>query len=252
MENSLSVARKDTVKAQSELAGANSHLSALKRELSELKTSNALAEERRKNELKSEAKGENSQTVKGRALGLTGTEPGTHEEELTRTREELACANARITANDQQLAVTRKKLRLAQKNAAAAHSMTAKIRSRWQLLNTRHKLTRLKSKAEYAALREEHETLKVTTRQLIDIVEGLEAAAEKNEDLHSAANCTYHAKYKKVKAENKALNLRLSETNLKTFSTTKVGSGGLKRKTEEETGSGLHGDRRKRRVKFSA
>ncbi|KAJ7723926.1 hypothetical protein B0H16DRAFT_1786699 [Mycena metata] len=263
MENALSVARQDTVKAETELASANSRLAALKQELSELvcyfichehaspspknpqKTSEALGEDRRKNvQLKSEGKPEEKERVQCAHA----------EEELAHTREELAQANAKLNAHDQQLAMMQKKLRMSQKDTAAANSTSAKIRSRCQVLNTHHKLAKQKSKAEYAALQQEHEALKVTTRELIEIVEAHEAAAEKNKDAHSAANCTYHAKYKKVKAENKELCLRLSESNSKMVSTIQGGSGSLKRKTEEDENgeSGLHDDGRRRRVRFSA
>ncbi|KAJ7168927.1 hypothetical protein C8R46DRAFT_1092876 [Mycena filopes] len=198
LADAVCLARKDALEAQTERDAADSRLATVTKELSDLKTSAAAEKEQARKD---------ADAAKLQAQeDLRSAQQDEQKRLSDRTNVLLAQSSTRLTARDQQLVVARKKLGL-------ARSMTAKVRAQYQLLSGHHKSTKERLKAALVAERGEHEELKVTTRELIDLVEVLEAAVHKNWHSHSAENCKYQAKYLTVKAEKKDLKRRLSEAS---------------------------------------
>ncbi|KAF7337322.1 hypothetical protein MSAN_02257500 [Mycena sanguinolenta] len=106
------------------------------------------------------------------------------EHECSELNMKIAELRTMLDIRERELAVSRKRKRLAQEEASNAKSAAAKLHT-------------------------EHEDLKVTCRQLISLVEALEAAGKPVQDVDA---CTrLHAKYTKMKEKHRKLQARLQE-----------------------------------------
>ncbi|KAJ7681072.1 hypothetical protein DFH06DRAFT_1315803 [Mycena polygramma] len=158
--------------------------------------------------------------------------------------QQLARAYTQVAQRDMELRTMRKELRVVKHAALSARSTTDLIRARYKMARRNHKATRQKLRGEQDA----HEELKFTCRQLIDLVEGLEAAAaaDKLEKQHSHADftCKYKARYKKTKAKNCELRMKLVEVD-------EAKENGNAVDSKKRKASGQMEQQKKRRVRFS-
>ncbi|KAJ6553309.1 hypothetical protein B0H19DRAFT_1156163 [Mycena capillaripes] len=160
--------------------------------------------------------------------------------------EQRAHFYTRLAVRDRDLNTTHKQLRLLRHAASAARSSAAIFRARLKTANRNHKTATGKLKLEQAA----HEELKFTCRQLIEIVEALEAAACINKietrHWHATSECKYQKKYEKAKDKNQELKTKLVKLSAEQGSTG-AGKRSKKRKAEGE----LVQPDNKRRVRHS-
>ncbi|KAJ7351166.1 hypothetical protein DFH08DRAFT_96747 [Mycena albidolilacea] len=176
MKENLHAARQDTLKARSELAELKSRSDNYERMADDNTTQ----------------------------LGLNHTLKE-KDEELEAVLKEMVQAHAQMAVRDEELERTRKQLRFAVRTAAGARSIAAISRARQKTARMNCKATKEELKREQAA----HEELKLTWRQLIDIIEASEEApkADKTKSPHShdETGCKYKTKYKMLKAETRGL-----------------------------------------------
>ncbi|KAJ6476474.1 hypothetical protein C8R47DRAFT_1141540 [Mycena vitilis] len=175
--------------------------------------------------------------------------------------QQLARAYTQVAQRNMELRTTRKELRVMKHAAMGARSTTELIRARSKMARRNHKATRQKLRGEQDA----HEELKFTCRQLIDLVEGLEAAAEaetvnwhrkldvanlqpqlEKQQSHVDSTCKYKARYKKTKALNRELRMKLVEVDEAKENENENGVASKKRKA-----SGEIEQQKKRRARFS-
>ncbi|KAJ7681068.1 hypothetical protein DFH06DRAFT_1164950 [Mycena polygramma] len=156
--------------------------------------------------------------------------------------QQLARAYTQVAQRDMELRTTRKELRVVKHAALSARSTTDLIRARYKMARRNHKAMRQKLRSEHAA----HEELKFTCRQLIDLVEGLEAAAaaDKEQRQSHADTCKFKAKYKKTKAQNRELRTKLVEVD-------EAKENGNAVDSKKRKASGEMEQQKKRRVRFS-
>ncbi|KAF7332829.1 hypothetical protein MVEN_02387700 [Mycena venus] len=146
--------------------------------------------------------------------------------ELELVCEELAQVHNQMVVRDEELNKTRKKLRLALRNASNARSIAV-------VTYARHKMARRDRKVAKRGAQNQ------TCRELIGIVETLEAAAatamKMDGHSHVDGDCKYQKKYIRLKVRNSELEMSLAEMN-------KVDADNLrsrkrKRKARDENGN---------------
>ncbi|KAJ7693248.1 hypothetical protein B0H14DRAFT_3045594 [Mycena olivaceomarginata] len=178
----LHAARQDTLKARSELVELKSHSDNCERTADDDTTQ----------------------------LGLNHTLKE-KDGELEAVLKEMVQAHAQMAVRDEELERTRKQLRFAVRTAAGARSTAAISRARQKTARMNCKATKEELKNEQAA----HEELKLTCRQLIDILEAPEEAvkADKTKSPHSRdkTGCKYKTKYKMLKAKTRGLQTKSSD-----------------------------------------
>ncbi|KAJ7788965.1 hypothetical protein B0H14DRAFT_2946494 [Mycena olivaceomarginata] len=162
--------------------------------------------------------------------------PGlTHDQVL----KEMVQAHAQMAVRDEELERTRKQLRSVVRTAAGARSIAAISRARQKTSRMNCRATKEEPKKEQVA----HEELKLTCRQLIDIIEAPEEAAKadktKSPHSHDETGCKYKTKYKRLKAETRGLQTKSSDLGAT------VETGSRKRKVDGEMEQ-----QNKQRIKF--
>ncbi|KAJ7701617.1 hypothetical protein B0H14DRAFT_3032124, partial [Mycena olivaceomarginata] len=184
----LHAARQDTLKAQSELAELKSRSDNCERTADDDTTQLGL-----------------NHTLKGKDGELESRL--THDQVL----KEMVQAHAQMAVRDEELERTRKQLRSVVCTAAGARSIAAISRARQKMSRMNCRATKEELKKEQAA----HEELKLTCRQLIDIIEAPEEAAKadktKSPHSHDETGCKYKTKYKRLKAETRGLQTKSSD-----------------------------------------
>ncbi|KAJ6551873.1 hypothetical protein B0H19DRAFT_1159302 [Mycena capillaripes] len=147
--------------------------------------------------------------------------------------EQLAHIYSRLAVRDRDLNATRKQLVFLRHATAVVRSNAIMARARYKKVNKNRKAAMEKLRLEQAA----HEELKFTCRQLIEIVETLEAVANMNKfengQSHTASGCKYQKKHEKATAKNQALKTKLFELSADQEAR-RTGKVSTKRKAEGE------------------
>ncbi|KAJ7111746.1 hypothetical protein C8R44DRAFT_798573 [Mycena epipterygia] len=124
------------------------------------------------------------------------------EEEFGHTHAELISAYARVEERED----ARNRLRLARQDAANSYSIASNLRIRSRIASRSQRVTRKRLRAKNDTLQTAHEELQLTCRQLIDLVEGLQAERSNIDDVvHKLRK-----KYEKNKDEKRALKAKLA------------------------------------------
>ncbi|KAJ7232331.1 hypothetical protein B0H12DRAFT_1328099 [Mycena haematopus] len=125
------------------------------------------------------------------------------------------------THQKEQLSTARQQLRFALRQAAGARSIAAMTYERHNVAKRNRESAKQALKKERAA----HEELKLTCRQLIDLVETLEGAAKAMESrhFHEGAECEYQKKYKRLKQRTQEREAKLAEFRAELSADVKAG-----------------------------
>ncbi|KAJ6580349.1 hypothetical protein DFH09DRAFT_1076612 [Mycena vulgaris] len=178
--------------------------------------------------------------------------------ELGSARGELAITHAPICEHEKALKTTRRHLRAAQWHAVTldcGHTQIrmqglAKLRMRHKITSTSQRAATQRLRGRHHALQTAHAELQFTCRQLIELVEGLEAAGGGVDDAYERqALGRLHKKYQKEKQEKRALRaelvqLRATKENGVTLEDSS--SRPVKRKSEGEIEIGRGGHQKRR------
>ncbi|KAF8155204.1 hypothetical protein K438DRAFT_2026477 [Mycena galopus ATCC 62051] len=172
LKQDLLVARDDTAQVQSELAALKNR-----------------TEERANDDTNAEAV--LMQILKAR------------EEDPEPVSKELSEARTQMELRDEQFNSMRKQFRFASRKAAASASTAAMTHARY----SRAKREREAAKEELKDERARHEALKLTCREMKDLVEALEEAVKTRRSCHchGKIECKFEKKYRKLKERTRGL-----------------------------------------------